>query len=65
MAIVTQALNTELVPTVAKYAEIIQIGSRNMQNFALLPRAGRRENPVPLKRGMLSTIRDLLLSAEA
>jgi hypothetical protein len=48
MATVTQALNTELVPTVAEYAEIIQIGSRNMQNFALLPRAGRRGIPVRL-----------------
>jgi 3-deoxy-7-phosphoheptulonate synthase len=65
MAIVIEALNTELVPTVAEYAEIIQIGSRNMQNFALLRCAGGTGKPVPLTRGNLSTIRERLLSAKA
>jgi 3-deoxy-7-phosphoheptulonate synthase len=64
MAIVTEALDTDLVGTVAEYADIIQIGSRNMQNFSLLRRAGQTGMPILLKRGMSATIRELLLSAE-
>jgi 3-deoxy-7-phosphoheptulonate synthase len=64
MAIVTEAVDTELVGTVAEYADIIQIGSRNMQNFSLLRRAGQTGKPILLKRGMSATIRELLLSAE-
>jgi 3-deoxy-7-phosphoheptulonate synthase len=64
LAIVTEALETEMLPAVAEYADIIQIGSRNMQNYPLLRRAGRTGKPILLKRGMSATIRELLLSAE-
>ncbi len=64
LAIVTEALETEMVDVVAEHADIIQIGARNMQNFPLLRRAGRTGKPVLLKRGLSATIKELLLSAE-
>ena len=64
MAIVTEALETETVEIVAAYADIIQIGARNMQNYPLLRRAGKTGKPILLKRGMSATIMELLLSAE-
>jgi 3-deoxy-7-phosphoheptulonate synthase len=64
MAIVTEALEPETVPAVAEYADIIQIGARNMQNYPLLRRAGKTGKPILLKRGMAATIKELLLSAE-
>ncbi|MBI4546301.1 MAG: 3-deoxy-7-phosphoheptulonate synthase [Gemmatimonadetes bacterium] len=64
LAIVTEALEPETVELVADYADIIQIGARNMQNYPLLRRAGRTGKPVLLKRGLAATIRELLLSAE-
>jgi 3-deoxy-7-phosphoheptulonate synthase len=64
MAIVTEAIDSESLDLVAEYADIVQIGARNMQNFSLLRRAGRAGKPVLLKRGMAATIKDLLLSAE-
>jgi 3-deoxy-7-phosphoheptulonate synthase len=64
MAIVTEALDAEGVAAVAEYADIIQIGARNMQNYALLRKAGQAGKPVLLKRGMSATIKELLLSAE-
>jgi 3-deoxy-7-phosphoheptulonate synthase len=64
MAIVTEAIDPETVGPVAQYADIIQIGARNMQNFSLLRAAGRSGRPVLLKRGMAATLNDLLLSAE-
>jgi 3-deoxy-7-phosphoheptulonate synthase len=64
MAIVTEAIDGESLDLVAEYADIVQIGARNMQNFSLLRRAGRAGKPVLLKRGMAATIKDLLLSAE-
>ena len=64
MAIVTEALDGESLALVADYADLIQIGARNMQNFSLLRRAGRTGKPVLLKRGMAATVKDLLLSAE-
>jgi 3-deoxy-7-phosphoheptulonate synthase len=64
MAIVTEAVDPEGVDIVAEYADIVQIGARNMQNFSLLRRAGRAGKPVLLKRGMAATVKDLLLSAE-
>ncbi len=64
MAIVTEAIDNESLDLVAKYADIVQIGARNMQNFSLLRRAGRAGKPVLLKRGMAATVKDLLLSAE-
>jgi 3-deoxy-7-phosphoheptulonate synthase len=64
MAIVTEAIDFESVDAVAEYADIIQIGARNMQNFSLLRRAGKAGKPVLLKRGMAATVKELLLSAE-
>ena len=64
MAIVTEALDAEGVDLVAEYADIVQIGARNMQNYPLLRRAGRTGKPVLLKRGMSATIDELLLAAE-
>ncbi|MEX2530098.1 MAG: 3-deoxy-7-phosphoheptulonate synthase [Gemmatimonadota bacterium] len=64
MAIVTEALDPEGVDLVAQYADVIQIGARNMQNYALLRRAGQAGKPVLLKRGMSATIKELLLAAE-
>jgi 3-deoxy-7-phosphoheptulonate synthase len=64
MAIVTEAIDPETAGVVAEYADIIQIGARNMQNFSLLRRAGRSGKPVLLKRGMAATLKELLLSAE-
>lgn len=64
LAVVTEAVDTESVAQVAEYADMIQIGARNMQNFPLLKRAGRAGKPVLLKRGMSATITELLLAAE-
>jgi 3-deoxy-7-phosphoheptulonate synthase len=64
LAIVTEALDPESAEAVAEYADIVQIGARNMQNYALLRRAGRLGKPVLLKRGMAATIDELLLAAE-
>ena len=64
LAIVTEALDPEGADLVAEYADVIQIGARNMQNYALLRRAGRTGKPVLLKRGMAATIDELLLAAE-
>jgi 3-deoxy-7-phosphoheptulonate synthase len=64
LAIVTEAIDAETADLVAHYADIIQIGARNMQNFSLLRRAGRSGKPVLLKRGMAATLKELLLSAE-
>jgi 3-deoxy-7-phosphoheptulonate synthase len=64
LAIVTEALEPEMVDLVAEHADIVQIGARNMQNYPLLRRVGRCGRPVLLKRGMAATIKELLLSAE-
>jgi len=64
LPIVTEALSPEQVPLVARYADVIQIGSRNMQNYALLRAAGESARPVLLKRGMMSTIEEWLMAAE-
>jgi 3-deoxy-7-phosphoheptulonate synthase len=64
MAVVTEALDPEGVDLVAEYADIVQIGARNMQNYPLLRRAGRAGKPVLLKRGMSATIEEFLLAAE-
>ncbi len=62
--IVTEAMTVEQVPVVADYADIIQIGARNMQNFGLLRAVGKLNKPILLKRGMMSTINEWLMSAE-
>ncbi|MDZ7779322.1 MAG: 3-deoxy-7-phosphoheptulonate synthase [Gemmatimonadota bacterium] len=64
MAVVTEALDVAGVDLVAEYADVIQIGARNMQNYPLLRRAGEVGKPVLLKRGMSATIDELLLAAE-
>ena len=60
----TEAVDPDSVAVVAEYADMIQIGARNMQNYPLLKRAGRVGKPVLLKRGMSATITELLLAAE-
>ena len=64
LAVVTEALDEEGAHVVADYSNMVQIGARNMQNFALLRLVGRLGRPVLLKRGMAATIQDLLLAAE-
>ena len=64
LAIVTEVVSETDVPLVAEYADILQIGTRNMENDSLLEAAGRSGRPVLLKRGMVATIADLLRSAQ-
>ncbi|HEX7337539.1 MAG TPA: 3-deoxy-7-phosphoheptulonate synthase [Gemmatimonadales bacterium] len=64
LLIVTEVMDTEDMDAVARVADIIQIGARNMQNYSLLKRAGRAQKPILLKRGLSATIQELLLSAE-
>lgn len=64
LAIVTEVMDTRDVKLVAKYADMLQIGARNMQNFNLLKEVGKAKKPVFLKRGSGSTIKELLMSAE-
>jgi 3-deoxy-7-phosphoheptulonate synthase len=64
LAIVTEVMSEADVTMIAEYADIMQVGARNMQNFALLKALGRCQRPVLLKRGMSSTIKELLMSAE-
>ncbi|MEJ2313721.1 MAG: 3-deoxy-7-phosphoheptulonate synthase [Nitrospirota bacterium] len=61
---VTEAINQESVELVADYADVIQIGARNVQNFSLLRRAGKAGKPILLKRGMATTVQEFLMSAE-
>jgi 3-deoxy-7-phosphoheptulonate synthase len=61
---VTEVVNPETVELVAEYADILQIGARNAQNFALLKKVGQTKRPVLLKRGMSMTIQEFLMSAE-
>ncbi len=64
LGIVTEAVDVETFDLVEKYADCIQIGARNMQNFSLLRRAGRARKPILLKRGMSSTLEEFLMAAE-
>ena len=64
LAVVTEVIAPEDVALVARYADILQVGARNMQNFALLWAVGEARRPVLLKRGMMSTIEELLMAAE-
>lgn len=64
LPIVTELMDTRDVETVLKYADVIQIGTRNMQNFLLLSEVGKVERPVLLKRGMSAKIEELLMAAE-
>ncbi|OGV98124.1 MAG: 3-deoxy-7-phosphoheptulonate synthase, partial [Melioribacter sp. RIFOXYB12_FULL_38_5] len=62
--IVTEVLNQSTITAVAEVADILQLGARNMQNYALLEEVGKTQKPILLKRGMSATIEELLLSAE-
>ena len=64
LKIVTEVLDTETSDMVEEYADVLQIGARNMQNFSLLRRVGQSAKPVMLKRGMSATLEELLLAAE-
>lgn len=64
LAVITEAVDLDSLDAVEEYADIIQIGARNMQNFSLLKRAGRARKPVMLKRGLSATLKEWLLAAE-
>ncbi len=64
LPVVTEALDIDVLDQVAEYADMVQIGARNMQNYSLLKRAGRCGRPVLLKRGMHATVTEMLLAAE-
>ena len=64
LPVVTEVMDTRQVELVAEYADVLQIGARNMQNFSLLTEVGRLHRPILLKRGMAAKVKDLLLAAE-
>ncbi len=64
LAIITEAMQIDQVELVSRYADIIQIGARNIQNFDLLKEVGKNKKPVLLKRGMATTVKEFLMSAE-
>jgi 3-deoxy-7-phosphoheptulonate synthase len=64
LRIITEAIDNESLELVAEFADVIQIGARNIQNFSLLKRAGRLRKPVLLKRGISATLDEFLMAAE-
>lgn len=64
MLVVTEVISPEMVPLVAEYADILQVGTRNMSNHSLLRVVGQAQRPVLLKRGMMATIEEFLMAAE-
>lgn len=64
MPIITEVLDSEVIGIVSEYADILQVGARNCQNFSLLKKLGRLQKPVLLKRGMMVTIKEFLMAAE-
>ncbi len=64
LPVVTEVMSPQEVTLIAQYSDILQVGARNMQNFALLHAVGEMQKPVLLKRGMMSTIEELLMAAE-
>lgn len=64
LLLITEVIEPSQIPLVAKYTDIFQVGSRNMQNFPLLIELGKSDKPIMLKRGMAATIEDWLMSAE-
>jgi 3-deoxy-7-phosphoheptulonate synthase len=64
LPIVTEVMNPREVELVAKYADILQVGARNVQNFSLLKELGQLDKPILLKRGMMTTVKEFLMSAE-
>src|SRR5690606_25343003 len=64
LPVVTEVMDTRQVELVAEYADVLQVGARNMQNFSLLKELGRLQRPIRLKRGLSATIEELLMAAE-
>jgi 3-deoxy-7-phosphoheptulonate synthase len=64
LPVVTEVISPDMVPLVSTYSDILQIGARNMQNYSLLHAVGAIQRPILLKRGMMSTIEELLMAAE-
>lgn len=64
LPVVTEVMDAQDIPLVESYADILQVGARNVQNFSLLKRLGKTRKPVLLKRGMMTTIEEFLMSAE-
>jgi 3-deoxy-7-phosphoheptulonate synthase len=64
LPVVTEVMSTDAVPLVADYADVLQVGARNMQNYSLLERLGQIDRPVLLKRGLSATIKEWLMAAE-
>jgi 3-deoxy-7-phosphoheptulonate synthase len=64
LPVITEVLSPQEVDLVAAYADVLQVGARNMQNFALLEAVGGKDRPVLLKRGLMASVKELLLSAE-
>lgn len=64
LAVVTEVMDSDDIPVICEYADILQVGARNCQNFALLKKVGRTGKPVLLKRGMMTTIEEFLMAAE-
>ncbi|HEX2094575.1 MAG TPA: 3-deoxy-7-phosphoheptulonate synthase [Longimicrobiaceae bacterium] len=64
LPVVTEVMDTRQVELVAEHADVLQVGARNMQNFALLSEVGRVQRPILLKRGLAATVRELLMAAE-
>jgi len=64
LPIVTEVMSPEQIPLICKYADVLQIGARNMQNYTLLHAAGASQHPVLIKRGMSATVEELLMAAE-
>lgn len=64
LPVVTEVMDPQMVPLVTTYADILQVGARNMQNYTLLHAVGKAQRPVLLKRGMMSTVEELLMAAE-
>ncbi|MDY6876245.1 MAG: 3-deoxy-7-phosphoheptulonate synthase [Chloroflexota bacterium] len=64
LLVITEVMEPRMVPLVTTYADILQVGARNMQNYALLHVIGEAQRPVLLKRGMMSTVEELLMAAE-
>jgi 3-deoxy-7-phosphoheptulonate synthase len=64
LAVVSEVMDSQLVPLVARYADVLQVGARNMQNYSLLKEVGLAQKPVLLKRGLAATIEEWLMAAE-
>ena len=64
MPLVSEVMREEQIPLLTRYVDVLQVGARNMQNYALLHAVGESQHPVLLKRGMMATIEELLMSAE-